>query len=53
MRPDVSYALRAGRFTANHKDPFDRMIAAQAIEEDMPVLSIDKKRDALGVRRIW
>lgn len=46
-------ALRAGRFTATHGDPFDRMIAAQALDEDMPVVSNDEKLDLFGARRIW
>ena len=46
-------ALRAGRFTAAHGDPFDRMIAAQALALDIPVISIDPKLDAFGIRRIW
>ena len=50
---DGAMALRAGRFTANHGDPFDRMIAAQALAIDVPVLSLDEKLDAFGVRRIW
>jgi PIN domain nuclease of toxin-antitoxin system len=50
---DASCALRAGRFTSDHRDPFDRMIAAQALAEDMPILSIDKKLDTFGIRRIW
>ena len=46
-------ALRAGRMEGKHGDPFDRMIAAQALALDIPVLSIDAKLDAFGVRRIW
>jgi PIN domain nuclease of toxin-antitoxin system len=46
-------ALRAGRLAGDHRDPFDRMIAAQAIESDIPVLSTDAKLDAFGVRRLW
>ena len=49
--PEV--ALRAGRMEGKHGDPFDRMIAAQALALDIPVLSIDAKLDAFGVRRIW
>lgn len=44
--------LRAARFEAPHADPFDRMIAAQAIHHNLPVLSTDPKLDALGVRRL-
>jgi PIN domain nuclease of toxin-antitoxin system len=50
---DAETALRAGRFSANHGDPFDRMIAAQALALDIPVISKDPKLDPFGVRRIW
>jgi PIN domain nuclease of toxin-antitoxin system len=50
---DSASALRAGRLTAEHKDPFDRMIAAQALAMDVPVLSPDPQLDQFGVRRIW
>ena len=50
---DPSDALRAGRLDGDHRDPFDRMIAAQAIARDIPVLSNDTRLDAFGVRRLW
>jgi PIN domain nuclease of toxin-antitoxin system len=50
---EVSDALRAGRLEGVHGDPFDRMIAAQAIARDIPVLSNDRRLDIFGVRRIW
>jgi PIN domain nuclease of toxin-antitoxin system len=37
----------------HHKDPFDRMIIAQAFVESLPVISIDTIFDAYGVDRIW
>lgn len=37
----------------DHKDPFDRMIAAQAIAEGLPVISSDEGFDAYGIQRIW
>jgi len=46
-------ALRAGRLTAEHRNPFDRMLAAQALALDVPVLSPDPKLDQFGVRRVW
>jgi PIN domain nuclease of toxin-antitoxin system len=49
----VEHALRAGRMPGDHKDPFDRMLAAQALHEDTPILSIDTQLDAFGVRREW
>ena len=50
---DPEIALRAGRLTASHGDPFDRIIAAQALALDIPVISKDTKLDQFGVRRIW
>ena len=44
--------MRAARFEDTHADPFDRMIAAQAIQNDLPVLSTDIKLDVFGIRRL-
>ena len=46
-------ALRSGRLPGKHGDPFDRMIAAQALALDVPVISNDGSLDGFGVRRIW
>ncbi len=50
---EAATALRAGRLTPAHRDPFDRMIAAQALADDLPILSADTKLDIFGARRIW
>ena len=50
---DAAVALRAGRFLAEHRDPFDRVLAAQALADDIPILSTDRKLEAFGVQRIW
>lgn len=47
------HALRAGRLPGDHKDPFDRMLAAQAIHEDLPLISSDTQLDVFAVRREW
>jgi PIN domain nuclease of toxin-antitoxin system len=44
--------MRAARFEELHADPFDRMIAAHAIQNNLPLLSTDTKFDAFGVRRL-
>ncbi len=36
-----------------HKDPFDRLLIAQAIVEDIPIVSADSAFDPYPVRRIW
>jgi PIN domain nuclease of toxin-antitoxin system len=50
---DTQAALRAGRLVAEHRDPFDRMIAAQALALDVAVVSPDAQLDQFGVRRMW
>ena len=37
----------------HHRDPFDRILAAQALVEAIPVVSCDAIFDAYGVARIW
>jgi PIN domain nuclease of toxin-antitoxin system len=36
-----------------HRDPFDRMLIAQSLTEDMPFVSCDEAFDPYGVRRLW
>ncbi len=48
----VDDAERAGRLPGPHRDPFDRMIAAQALARDIPVVSVDRLFDAWGVQRM-
>ena len=49
----MAHAARAGAFTAPHRDPFDRMLAAQALLEAVPLVSRDAELDAFGVTRRW
>jgi PIN domain nuclease of toxin-antitoxin system len=37
----------------HHRDPFDRLIAAQALSEGLPIIGVDPALDAYGVQRIW
>ena len=37
----------------HHRDPFDRLIAAQAMVEQIAVISDDPALDAYGVARLW
>jgi PIN domain nuclease of toxin-antitoxin system len=36
-----------------HKDPFDRMIVAQAMRRSLTLVSADKKLDAYSISRLW
>ena len=49
----VADAERAGRLLGPHRDPFDRMLAAQALARDFPVVSVDPVFDRFGVIRLW
>lgn len=49
----LDHALRAGRLPGGHRDPFDRMLIAQAQAENVPVISNDRVFDGYGVERIW
>jgi PIN domain nuclease of toxin-antitoxin system len=39
--------------TFHHRDPFDRLLIAQALVEGIPIVSCDPAFDAYGVVRIW
>lgn len=43
----------AGVLPGPHKDPFDRMLIAQAMLEGMALVSNETSFDAYGVRRLW
>jgi PIN domain nuclease of toxin-antitoxin system len=40
-------------FLSNHKDPFDRLLDAQALVEGIPLISADDALDVYGVTRQW
>lgn len=43
----------AGALPGPHRDPFDRMLIAQAMLEDLVLVSNEQPFDAYGVRRLW
>jgi len=49
----VSDGERAGRLPGPHRDPFDRMLAAQALARGLPIISIDGVFDRYGLDRLW
>ena len=49
----VRHAQHAGCLPGDHRDPFDRMLAAQAQIEGLTIVSVDAVFDAYGVRRVW
>ena len=51
--PTVVQVIRSGRLPWFHRDPFDRLLAAQTLELGWSLLSKDAVFDAYGVRRLW
>ena len=49
----VEHAAKTLDFPFHHRDPFDRMLAAQALIENWPIVSSDDILDSYGVTRIW
>jgi|SRR5271157_6109674 len=49
----LEHAVRAGLLPLHHRDPFDRLLVAQAQAMGAPILSADRALDAYDVRRIW
>ena len=53
MPVQLEHAKLAGSLVSPHKDPFDRMLAAQALLEGLTIVSADAVFDALLVPRLW
>ena len=48
-----AHAERAGALPGPHRDPFDRMLIAQAMLDDLVLVSNHTAFDAYGIRRLW
>lgn len=49
----ATHAIKAGLLEGSHKDPFDRVLVAQAQVENVRIVSNDKAFDRFAVRRVW
>ena len=50
---NVAYVDVQANLPRHHGDPFDRLIVAQAIAEQVSIISADANLDAYGIIRIW
>ena len=50
---NISQITAITQFPLHHRDPFDRMLIAQAMVENMPIISADTIFDAYPIRRLW
>jgi PIN domain nuclease of toxin-antitoxin system len=53
LETTARHVIRAGRLASHHRDPFDRLLAAQALDLRIPLISRDRIFDLYGVKRIW
>ncbi|HKT89872.1 MAG TPA: type II toxin-antitoxin system VapC family toxin [Candidatus Sulfotelmatobacter sp.] len=53
MPISIGHAVRAGSLAGEHRDPFDRMLIAQAQMENLAIISNDLIFDEYHVRRMW
>jgi PIN domain nuclease of toxin-antitoxin system len=49
----VAYANAQANLPMHHRDPFDRLMVAQAIVERFALISTDSLLDQYGINRIW
>lgn len=49
----LAHVEAAGRLPLVHRDPFDRLLAAQALVEKLALVSTDAALDGFGIRRLW
>jgi PIN domain nuclease of toxin-antitoxin system len=49
----IKHTIRSGYLPRHHKDPFDRLLIAQALDLNIPILSGDEIFDLYGVQRVW
>lgn len=49
----VSHTLRIATLPFYHHDPFARLLVAQSLEEEIPLVSTDGVFDRYGVNRLW
>lgn len=49
----VSHAAKVTTLPFYHRDPFDRLLIAQSLVENIPIISTDGKFDQYSVARLW
>ncbi len=51
IEPD--HLIRVASLSLYHRDPFDRLLIAQSLTENMAIISADQAFNAYGVTRLW
>jgi PIN domain nuclease of toxin-antitoxin system len=53
LQVDVDDVSRVATLPFHHRDPFDRILVAQALNEELAIVSADPIFRKYGVKRIW
>lgn len=53
LQIEIPHLLTLETLLHHHSDPFDRLLAAQALTENISFVSVDAAFDSYGVQRIW
>lgn len=49
----IAHFMQVTTLPLHHRDPFDRLIIAQALVEGLPIIGVDSAFDAYGISREW
>ena len=49
----AAHAVAVEALPFHHKDPFDRLLIAQALLEEMTIVGADRRFGPYGVKRVW
>ena len=50
---EIEHTAAVSKLPFHHRDPFDRLLIAQAMVEQMPIVSADTAFDTYPVKRLW
>ncbi len=49
----IAHLKRVAELPLIHRDPFDRLLIAQSLVEDLPIITSDGMFDAYAIQRVW
>lgn len=50
---EIDQVTTVATMPLHHRDPFDRLLIAQAIVEKLPIVGLDSAFDAYSIQRLW
>lgn len=49
----IDHLTTVSTLSMHHRDPFDRLLIAQALVEEIPIVGVDSAFDAYPIQRLW